>query len=63
MAKGRPAKRQKPNISGLHNLGSITKSPSLSVHSPRNTNVDANHDNSDNDLGVLAIQFDRARVD
>ena len=34
MARGQPARRRKPNISGLHNLGSITESPSLSVHSP-----------------------------
>ena len=61
MARGQPAKM--PNISGLCNLGSTTKSPPLSVHSPMNTNVDANHDNSDNKFGELAIQFDSARVD
>ena len=63
MARGRPAKRRKPNISGLRNVGSTTESPSLSVHSPMNTNVDTNHDNSDNEFGELAIQFDSARVD
>ena len=28
-----------------------------------NINVDTNHDNSDNEFGELAIQFDSARVD
>ena len=63
MARGQPAKRQKPNISGLHNLGSTTESPSLSVHSTMNTNIDTNHDNSDKKFGELAIQFDSTRVD
>ena len=63
MVRGRPAKRRKPNISGLRNVGSTTESPSLSVHSPMNTNVDTQHDNSDNKFGELAIQFDSTRVD
>ena len=33
------------------------------MHSPRNINVDANHDNSDNKFGDLTIQCDIARVD
>ena len=63
MPRGQPAKRQKPNMSGLHNQGSTTESLLLSVHSQMIPNIDANHENSDDQLGELAIQFESTRID